>query len=207
MSHPFLHLISPLHLSSCAQSLHKNVTSSSSSKLTQSRFSTNLVIPTKELSIEGRPKVYRDSDTARGHTTVRNFCRDCGSWVPPTTDAKKETVELWPVNADFKIVLTCLLLKRILIQRMWREGCSVRLELSCHLLTWSCFGGAKRLGKSLLGGRALIIEYWWQWSISSDDVSIRIAFRSSFISHTIVFNCEVVLLWGMRIFADLRREI
>jgi hypothetical protein len=83
------------------------------SKLTRSRFSTNLVIPTKEVSIEGKPKVYRDSDTASGHTTGRNFRGDCGSWVPPTTDAKTETIELQSVDADFKIVLSCLLLKKI----------------------------------------------------------------------------------------------
>ncbi|GAA6060124.1 hypothetical protein JCM10212_001421 [Sporobolomyces blumeae] len=46
-------------------------------------FTVNLVIPTKEIEIqgEGNVKVYEDGNTDSGHTAVRKFCATCGSAI------------------------------------------------------------------------------------------------------------------------------
>jgi len=38
-------------------------------------------IPTKEVTIEGTPKVFVDKDSASGNTVNRHFCGDCGTAI------------------------------------------------------------------------------------------------------------------------------
>lgn len=44
-----------------------------------SAYSTLAVVPMAELTINGKPKLYTDADTASGNPVERYFCGNCGS--------------------------------------------------------------------------------------------------------------------------------
>ncbi|MCJ1448005.1 MAG: hypothetical protein MMC23_008518 [Stictis urceolatum] len=47
--------------------------------------SVNFIVDKTDVTIDGSPKTYSDSNTTSGHTVQRNFCGDCGS--PVATEA------------------------------------------------------------------------------------------------------------------------
>ncbi|QDS75831.1 hypothetical protein FKW77_001133 [Venturia effusa] len=55
-------------------------------------FSVNLPVPTKDLTINGTPKVYVDKDTTSGKPVYRNFCGDCGCAIVSTTEAEGHAI-------------------------------------------------------------------------------------------------------------------
>ncbi|GAA5900834.1 hypothetical protein JCM6882_007676 [Rhodosporidiobolus microsporus] len=60
---------------------------------TGSIFSVNLVVQSKDLTIDGEDNVteYRDTNTDSGHTAVRRFCKTCGSPIETVVAENPDT--------------------------------------------------------------------------------------------------------------------